>query len=80
MEKGENIAKLGNILGTHWEREGTWCKHIGKLGKMKKNPPAPTPKHKRKKNKAPFPRPSFLKTIRYITHDTMTLVKTIRVP
>jgi len=22
MEKGEKVAKLGNILGTHWELEG----------------------------------------------------------
>jgi hypothetical protein len=44
----KNIAKLGNIMGTHWEPignlKGTYCKHIGKPGKMnKKNLPLPPP-------------------------------------
>jgi len=46
---GENVGEpIANLKGTE-------CEHIGKSRKMKKNlsSPPPTPKHKRKKNKAP---------------------------
>jgi hypothetical protein len=51
MEKGENIAKLGNILGTHWELEGNIVQTCWEAGKNEKK--LPPPKHKRKKSKAP---------------------------
>jgi len=56
MEKGENIAKLGNILGTHWELEGNIVQTRWEAGKNEKNTPPlphPTAKQKRGKSKAP---------------------------
>jgi len=47
---GENIAKLGNILGTSREHS---VKTLGSKEIWKKIPPPP-PKHKRKKSKAPW--------------------------
>jgi hypothetical protein len=53
---GENIVKLGNILGTHWELEGNIVQTHWEAGKYEKNLPFlphPSAKHKRKKSKAP---------------------------
>jgi len=45
MEKGENIAKLGNILGTHLELEGNIVQTNWEAAKNeKKSPPIPHPK------------------------------------
>jgi hypothetical protein len=49
---------LGKILGTHWELEKNIVQTHWEVGKNEKKsfppstPPHPTPKHKRKKNKA----------------------------
>ncbi len=50
MEKGENIAKLGNILGT-WKEHS--ANTLGNWETWKKNS-TPTRKQKRKKSKAPW--------------------------
>jgi hypothetical protein len=45
---------LGEILGTHWELERNIVRTHWEVGKNeKKSFLPPTPKHKRKKNKAP---------------------------
>jgi len=47
---------LGKILGTHWELERNIMRTHWEVGKNEKKsffPPHLTPKHKKKKNKAP---------------------------